>query len=77
MEPISIIRVALRVLNERMLTMLALIMTFGLSAWEMWRPDFQRAGMAAFFAVAVFLPCVIHERKRGRDEKAQGQGQAE
>jgi hypothetical protein len=61
---IPLVRVALRILSERVLTILALLMTFALSAWVMYQPTWEREGMAAFFAVAVFLPCVVQDRRR-------------
>ncbi|MDE2020672.1 MAG: hypothetical protein KGJ13_10085 [Patescibacteria group bacterium] len=64
---IPVVRVALRILSERVLTILALLMTFILSAWAMYQPALEREGMAAFFAVAVFLPCVVQDRRRSID----------
>lgn len=64
---IPVIRVALKILSERVLTILALVMTFALAAWVMYQPTWEREGMAAFFAVAVFLPCVVQDRRRSSD----------
>lgn len=64
---IPVVRVALRILSERVLTILALVMTFTLAGWVMWQPTWEREGMAAFFAVAVFLPCVVQDRRRSSD----------
>lgn len=72
---ITVIRHALRALSERVLTVLALLMTFGLSAWVMYRPSWEREGMAAFFAIAVFLPCVWRDRRSLRNEVPQAQAQ--
>lgn len=61
---IAVIRLALAALAERILSMLALMMTFGLACWAMYDPNWQRDGIAAFFAVAVFLPCVWRDRRK-------------
>ena len=68
---IAVIRLALRALAERILSMMALAMTFGLACWAMYDPNYQRNGMAAFFAVAVFLPCVWRDRRKQSDESSQ------
>lgn len=65
---IPLVRLALRVLSERVLTLLSMIMTFALAAWQMYEPTYQRGAMAAFFAVAVFLPCILHDRRRDNDK---------
>lgn len=66
---IVVLRLALRALSERILSMMALLMTFGLACWAMYDPNWQRDGIAAFFAVAVFLPCVWRDRRK--DENSQ------
>lgn len=60
---LGIIRIGLRVLTDRMLTILSLIMTFALTCWVMWQPTWERQATAAFFAVFVFIPCIVKERK--------------
>lgn len=63
MDALKILRLALSVLTDRLLTMLSLVMTFALSVWVMQEPLWERMAMCAFFAVAVFLPCLMKERK--------------
>lgn len=62
MEPLTILRVAISVLTERLITLLALLMTFGLSCWATAYPTWERIAMAAFFCVAVFLPSLKKEK---------------
>jgi hypothetical protein len=66
---LKVVRLALATITERLLTILAMGMTFGLSAWVMREPTWERMAMAAFFAVCVFLPCAMKER---RDERRNG-----
>lgn len=61
---LKILRVALTVLTERLLTLIALWMTFGMACWAMYAPTYQRLGMAGFFALSVFLPALAKERNR-------------
>ena len=68
---IAVIRMALNTLADRVLTIIALLMTFGLSCWAMYAPTQERLYIAAGFAILVFLPSVIKEKRR------EGTGQQE
>lgn len=63
----KVVRIALELLGERAFSMLALVMTFGLTCWVMHDPTYERLGMAAFFAVAVYIPTLRWERKKAND----------
>jgi hypothetical protein len=60
---------ALNTITDRLLTVLSLLMTFGLAAWAMYVPTEPRLYIAGGFAVLVYIPSVIKERKR--HEKAE------
>ena len=64
-----LLRIALGVLSDRLTTLAALAMTFALSAWAMQEPTWMRMAIAAFFAVCVFIPCIIKERTRHEGQK--------
>ena len=55
MDAIQIIRLALNVVSERLLTIIALGMVFGLACYTMSNPDPLRLGTMAFFAVFSYL----------------------
>lgn len=63
-QTVTFLRIILGVVTDRLLTIFALLMTFALSCWAMNAPDIQREAMAGFFALIVFIPCVIRERPR-------------
>jgi hypothetical protein len=65
---IRIVRVALSVIVGRLMALCCLAMTFVLSMLVMQDPDWIRAAMAAFFALFVFIPCIL---KEGRNERSQ------
>ena len=50
------IRVGLQVLSARLVLLLALALAFGLFAWAMWLPGWERIATATIFAVLIFLP---------------------
>lgn len=60
---IRIVSIALGVITDRLLTLVSLGMTFGLATWIMNQPDWTRFATFAFFAIAVFLPCIFKERR--------------
>lgn len=55
MDAIQIVRLALNVISERLLTIIALAMVFGLACYTMSNPDPLRLGTMAFFAVFSYL----------------------
>jgi len=60
---LKFIRIAVQFVSSRLLTWTALFMTFILAAWVMSEPTWERMGMAAFFALAVFIPSLLKETK--------------
>jgi hypothetical protein len=63
-QTVALLRLAIAVLTDRTLTLISLIMTFALACWVMHEPSWEREGMAGFFALAVFIPCIIRERPK-------------
>jgi hypothetical protein len=59
---LKIVRVAMEVLSMRLLTILAMGMSFLLACWAMWEPTWERMATAGFFAVCIYLPCIRWER---------------
>jgi len=68
MEPLKIIRIAIHALTDRLITLLSLLMTFGLSCWAMAYPTWERIAMAGFFCVVVFLPSLSREKAKIKGE---------
>lgn len=62
MDTIAIVRLALNVISERLLTIVALLLVFGLACWTMYDPTYIRLGTMAFFAIFSFL--LLKTRKR-------------
>lgn len=68
---VRLVRLALATLADKVLTFLALGMTFALACWVMSDPDWMREGMAGFFALFVFIPCILKERAKRHDTSDQ------
>lgn len=54
---------ALMVLNQRLLTLVALCMTFGLFCWAMIQGSWIHFAIAGAFAVIIFLPVLLGEKR--------------
>lgn len=63
------IRIALSVINDRLITILALIATFVLSLWIMREPDLIRLGAGVIFAIFSYLLVRNKEKKDGGNER--------
>lgn len=59
---LRVLNLGLGVLNLRLLTSLAMLLTAGLFAWVMWEPDYIRLAAAIAFGLIVFLPARSLER---------------
>lgn len=73
MDAIRIIRLGIDILTARLLTFLALAMTFALACWAMLEPHMMREFMAGFFALCVFLPSLFRERTKSNESTHQEQ----
>jgi protein-S-isoprenylcysteine O-methyltransferase Ste14 len=70
-ESIRMVRIALEIVSMRLLTILAMGMSFLLACWAMWIPSWERMAMAGFFAVCVFLPCISWEWRKSNEAEHQ------
>lgn len=70
-EAIRMVRIALEIVSMRLLTILAMVMSFLLASWAMWIPSWERMAMAGFFAVCVFLPCISWEWRKGNEGQSE------
>jgi hypothetical protein len=68
---LKILRVAMEVVSMRLLTILAMVMSFLLACWAMYLPSWERMAMAGFFAVFIYLPCISWERKKHENDNQQ------
>lgn len=48
-----ILQAALRVLSQRLILIIGLLMAFVLFAWDAWNPSYDRLGAAVGFAILV------------------------
>lgn len=62
MDAVALVRLALVVISERMLSVLALGLSFSLACWTMWDPRWERLGTMAFFSIFSYLLINIKER---------------
>jgi len=71
MEPLTLVRIALSVLTDRLITVFALSMSFALAAWVMYVPSWDRVVTFGIFVVFSYLVVQIKERSREKAQSAE------
>ena len=66
MEAVTVIRLALKVISDRLLVILELALSFSLACWTMYDPQLERLGTMAFFSIFSYL--LLNTRKRETNE---------
>ena len=66
---LKVVRISLKLVVARVLTILALSMTFALACWTMWGPSYERIAALLIFAITVFLPSLMKETKHDDDDQ--------
>jgi len=64
MEAVGILRLALGVITDRLITILALIASSVMCGWTMWNPMWERVVTLAIFVVFSYLIVNVKERKQ-------------
>jgi hypothetical protein len=64
MAVIAAIKVAYGVLAERWLTLISMLMTFGLYAWAMYLASWLHFAIAGAFGITIFLPVLLGGRSK-------------
>ncbi|CAB4141377.1 hypothetical protein UFOVP687_26 [uncultured Caudovirales phage] len=59
MDAIQLVRLALNVISERLLVILALLLSFSLACWTMSQGTPERIITLAIFVLGVFLPILF------------------
>lgn len=63
MDGIQLVALALRVVSERLMTIIALGLSFGLACWTMKAPSYEALACLLIFAVYSYLLLVVKETK--------------
>lgn len=70
MDAVALIRLALSVLTDRLITIVGLSMACGLACWTMWGPEWPRVATLALFILFTYLVIRTKERKDERPQRA-------
>ena len=62
MDAISLIRLALNIISDRLITILALIASSVMCGWTMWNPMWERVTTLAIFVIFCYLLVNTKER---------------
>ena len=63
MDATVIIRLALEVISNRLITILALLTSCGLACWVMWGPDWERVTTLAIYVIFSHLTVRTKEKR--------------
>ena len=63
MEATAIIRLALSVITDRLITILALLTSCGLACWAMWGMGWERVTILAIYVIFSYLTVKTKEKK--------------
>jgi hypothetical protein len=55
MEAVALVRLALNIITDRLLVILALALSFTLACWAMWNPRWETLTVMAFFSMFSYL----------------------
>jgi hypothetical protein len=66
MEAIALVRLALAVITDRSITILALVASSIMCGWTMWNPMWERVVTLAIFVVFSYL--VVNTKERNKNE---------
>jgi len=64
MEAVALVRLALGVITDRLITILALVASSVMCGWTMWNPMWERVVTLAIFVVFSYLIVNVKERKQ-------------
>jgi hypothetical protein len=71
MDATAIIRLALVVISDRLITILALLTSFGLGCWTMWGLSWERVTTLAIYVIFSYLIVQTKEKKHGNNSESQ------
>jgi len=66
MDAIKVLNLALKVLSERLLSLLSFLTSFALGCWTMWGPEWERVVTLAIFVLFAYL--LVYSKERTRHE---------
>jgi hypothetical protein len=68
MDATAIIRLALEVISNRLITILALLTSCGLACWVMWGPDWERVTTLAIYVIFSHLTVRTKEKSNAQSQ---------
>ena len=75
MDGIQVVTIALKVISDRLITILALIASSVMCGWTMWNPVWERVSTLAIFVIFSYL--LVKTKERNNDERPKGFGTQE
>lgn len=70
MDAVKLVTIALSVITDRLITILALISSSVMCGWVMWGIGWERVAALAIFTVFAYLVVKVKEAKNGSDSES-------
>ena len=71
MDSIQLLRLALSVISDRLITILGLLMSCGLACYTLWAGDWTRVATLAIFVLFAYLVITHKERNNAKQQQVQ------
>ena len=68
MEAVALVRLALGVITDRLITIMALVAASIMCGWTMWNPMWERVTTLAIFVVFCYLIVNVKERTKNEPQ---------
>jgi uncharacterized membrane protein YhfC len=66
MDATTVVRMALGVISDRLITIAALLTSFGLGCWTMWGLGWERVSALAIYVIFAYLVVTAKEKSNGK-----------
>jgi len=66
MDATTVVRIALGVISDRLITIAALLTSFGLGCWTMWGLGWERVSALAIYVIFAYLVVTAKEKSNGK-----------
>lgn len=61
-QVLKLVNMALKVISDRLITILGLLSSGGLASWVMWGPEWERVATLAIYVIFVYLVVPTKEK---------------
>ena len=68
---LKVVNLALKIISDRLITILGLLSSGGLASWVMWGPEWERVATLAIYVIFVY--CVVPTKEKKHEVHTQSE----